>query len=111
MFSPPDDAFAPLTTELPILVLPARSPAAPGRALDLALADPAFIQWLAAHPVKTWPTRPSFVYRPETSDFMLAIEGAEGARLVATIANDGRGPVMASGSVDPSFEPEPTSSP
>jgi hypothetical protein len=111
LFRPPDDTLAPLTTILPIIVLPALPPTPPGRAVDLALAHPAVGQWLALHRAWTWPTRPTFVYRPETADFELILVGAKGARLVATVANDGRGPVAVDTSPDPNYEAEPSSPP
>ena len=82
LFRPPDDELAPLKTVLPIVVLSAPLPTPPGRAVDLVLGDPVVGDWFAVNPVSTWPTRPSLVYRPETADFELVLEGRTGARLV-----------------------------
>jgi hypothetical protein len=111
LFLPPEDAFEPLTTTLPIVVLAAQAPIPPGRALDRALADATVVRWLATHPVATWQTRPSFTFRPDTADFELVLEGPQGALLTVNIAADGEGPVAATASTDPNFEAGPSSSP
>lgn len=108
LFRPPDDAFEPVMTTLPVVLLPGESPIAPTMAVDVALADEEVARWLADHPVSTWAARPALEYRPETADFELTLVEAEGARLRATVANDGRGPVNVRLDVDPTNEPEPT---
>lgn len=108
LLRPPDDTLSPLTTTLPVAVLRAEAPPAPGRAVDLALADAAVGRWLVAHPVSTWSALPTFTYRSQTADFALVLGASDGAVLKATIANDGRGPVVVTELVDPNFGPEPS---
>jgi hypothetical protein len=74
-------------------VLSGDIPNTPGRAVDLALTDARLGDWLVGHPASSWTTLPRLTYRPLSQDFVLVIEGADGTTAVATVANQGHGPV------------------
>lgn len=82
----------PVDAQLPFDVLPIDAPASPLEALDAALSDLAFVEWLDEHPSDKWNSY-DLQYRPVERWYELTIELLDGDALLVTIESDGRGEV------------------
>lgn len=87
-----------IRVDLPVTVIATEQPATPGRALDVALADPAVSTWLVAHPASTWHLGPSIAYRRASRDYELRLDTDDGDPLRVVIADDGHGPAVVAAS-------------
>jgi hypothetical protein len=82
----------PVDAQLPIDVLPVDAPASPLEALDAALSDRAFVEWLDEHPSDKWNSY-DLHYRAVERRYELTIELLDGEALLVSIESDGRGKV------------------